>query len=71
VTSKAQKTFRALLLQKLDAASGLGKADVYWYLGDILERQGDPKKALGMFERGIEADRAHAGNKEAVARLKG
>jgi len=67
---KAQKTFRALLLQKLDEASGIGKADVYWYLGDILERQGDPKKALGMYERGIEADRTHAGNKEAVARLK-
>lgn len=68
---KAQKTFRALLLQKLDEASGIGKADVYWYLGDILEKQGDPKKALGMYERGIEADRAHAGNKEAVSRLKG
>lgn len=68
---RAQKTFRGLLLQKLDEASGIGKADVYWYLGDILERQGDPKKALGMYERGVEADRVHPGNKEAIARLKG
>jgi tetratricopeptide (TPR) repeat protein len=68
---KAQKTFRALLLQKLDETSGMTKADVYWYLGDILEKQGDPKKALGMYERGVEADRNHVQNKEAVSRLRG
>ena len=68
---RAAKTFRALLLQKLDDAAGISKADVYWYLGDILEKQGDARKAQGMYERGVEADRNHAGNKEAIARLKG
>ena len=33
--ARAQKTFRALLLQKLSADAGITKADVYFHLGDI------------------------------------
>ena len=41
---RAQKSFRALLLQKLEPSSGIQKADVYYYLGDIAARQDDKRK---------------------------
>jgi golgin subfamily B member 1 len=53
---RAQKVFRALLLQRLDASSPISKAEVYYYLGEISHRQGDNKKALPMLERAIESD---------------
>ena len=37
---RAQKTFRGLLLQKLDRDAPITKADVYYYLGDISRQQG-------------------------------
>lgn len=61
-TARAQKTFRALLLQKLQPADGITKADVYFYLGDIAHREGDARKAVSMLERAIseQADHPHA-----------
>lgn len=50
---RAQKTYRALLLQKLAPDSGIHKADVYYYLGDISNKQGDKVKAKSMLERAI------------------
>lgn len=50
---RANKTFRALLLQKLTAGSGISKADVYFHLGDISLRTGDKAKAKQMLERAI------------------
>src|SRR5581483_10974905 len=67
---RAQKTFRALLLQRLDGSAGITKADVYFYLGDTLAQQGDKAKAISMLERSLEADRAHARASEMLARLK-
>jgi tetratricopeptide (TPR) repeat protein len=53
---RAQKTFRALLLQRLDNNAGISKGEVFYYLGEISAKQGDKTKALQMFERAIEND---------------
>ncbi|MBN2342252.1 MAG: tetratricopeptide repeat protein [Deltaproteobacteria bacterium] len=63
---KAAKLFRALLLQRFTEAGGLTKADIYFFVGDIQLRQGDPKKAKGMFRRGLDEDKDHAGCKEGM-----
>ncbi len=68
---RAQKTFRALLLQKLDANSGISKADVYFYLGDTLRQQNDVPKAIGMLDRALEAEKGHPRAAELLAKLKG
>jgi tetratricopeptide (TPR) repeat protein len=68
---RAQKSFRALLLQRLDDDSGIQKADVYYYLGDIASKQGDPRKAITMLERALAEDRGHAQASELLAQLKG
>jgi tetratricopeptide (TPR) repeat protein len=56
---RAQKTFRALLLQKLDHGAGISKADVYFYLGDISAKQGDKSKAISMLQRAVAEDPKH------------
>ncbi len=68
---RAQKSFRALLLQKLDSDSGIQKADVYYYLGDIAAKQDDPRKAITMLERALAEDRSHEQASELLSRLKG
>jgi tetratricopeptide (TPR) repeat protein len=68
---RAQKTFRALLLQKLSPDDGITKADVYFYLGDISAKQGDPKKAISMLERAVAEDSSHAEAAALMAKLKG
>jgi tetratricopeptide (TPR) repeat protein len=68
---RAQKSFRALLLQKLEPDSGIQKADVYYYLGDIASKQDDDRKAITMLERALAEDSAHEQAAELLARLKG
>jgi golgin subfamily B member 1 len=51
---RAQKTFRALLLQRLDPSIGITKGEVFYYLGEISAKQGDKAKAVQMLERAIE-----------------
>ncbi|HEY1960283.1 MAG TPA: tetratricopeptide repeat protein [Polyangiaceae bacterium] len=51
---RAQKTFRALLLQKLDSNAGITKGEVFFYLGEISMKQGDKTKAIQMLERALE-----------------
>jgi tetratricopeptide (TPR) repeat protein len=63
---RAQKTFRALLLQRLDPNAGISKGEVFYYLGEISARLGDKAKAVQMFERAIEND---PGLERARARL--
>lgn len=67
---KAQKTFRALLLQKLDAQSGITKGEVFFFLGEISDRQGDKSKALQMFERALETDSSLTKARERATELK-
>ncbi len=69
--SRAQKSFRALLLQKLEPSSGIRKADVYYYLGDIAARQEDKRKAITMLERALAEDRSHDQASQLLAQLKG
>ena len=57
---RAQKTFRALLLQKLKPEHGITKADVYFHLGDICHQEGDARKAKSMLERALTEDKEHA-----------
>jgi tetratricopeptide (TPR) repeat protein len=68
---RAQKTFRALLLQRLDAAAGISKGEVFYYLGEISVKQGDKAKAVQMFERAIENDPSLASARSKLAELKG
>ncbi|MGF1466213.1 MAG: hypothetical protein ACFCGT_08765 [Sandaracinaceae bacterium] len=57
--NRAQKVFKALLLQKLTADDGITKADVYFYLGDISAKLGDRRKAVSMLERAKAEDPSH------------
>jgi golgin subfamily B member 1 len=67
---KARRIYRSMLLQSLDAAAGVTKADVYLKLGLIHARLGETPKAKNMYERGLEVDPGHAGLKDALATLK-
>jgi len=68
---RAQKSFRALLLQKLEPDSGIQKADVYYYLGDIAAKQDDARKAITMLERALAEDADHEQASALLAQLKG
>ncbi len=68
---RAQKTFRALLLQKLDSSAGITKGDVYYYLGDISAKQGDAKKGISMLERAVQEQSDHAQAAALLRQLKG
>lgn len=67
---RAQKTFRALLLQKLDDSSPITKGEVFYYLAEISHRQKDDKKALQMLERALDNDKELVPAKELMAKLK-
>jgi len=68
---RAQKTFRALLLQRLEPSSGISKGEVFYYLGEISAKQGDRAKAVQMFERAIENDPALERARTKLSELKG
>ena len=68
---RAQKTFRALLLQRLDGTTGMSKGEVFYYLGEISAKQGDKVKATQMFERAIENEPTLAKAKAKLTELKG
>jgi tetratricopeptide (TPR) repeat protein len=67
---KARRVYRSMLLQNLDPALGISKADVYLALGDIHARLGEGPKARGMYERGLELDPQHERLREALALVK-
>lgn len=66
---QAMKVFRGLLLQRAESPT-LSKADIYYRMGDIYMQQEDTRRALGMFQRGLEADKTHEGCKRMVEELK-
>jgi tetratricopeptide (TPR) repeat protein len=68
---RAQKTFRALLLQRLDPSTGITKGDVFYYLGEISARQGDKVKAVQMLERALENEPTLERARTKLAELKG
>jgi tetratricopeptide (TPR) repeat protein len=65
---RAQKTFRALLLQKLEPGGPIGKGEVFFQLGRIAEAQSDKAKAIQMYERALE-NRGEALSGDAAGRL--
>jgi tetratricopeptide (TPR) repeat protein len=67
---KARGLYRKMLLQNLDPAGGVTKADVYLALGEIHEKLNEGPKAIGMYERGLEVDAGHEKLREALARLR-
>jgi tetratricopeptide (TPR) repeat protein len=67
---RAQKTFRGLLLQKLDRDAAISKADVYYHLGEISRQQGDKPKAISMLERAVAEQSSHAQARALLASLK-
>ncbi|WP_394820879.1 tetratricopeptide repeat protein [Pendulispora albinea] len=68
---RAQKTFRALLLQRLDNSTGISKGEVFYYLGEISAKQGDKAKAVQMLERAIENEPSLDRAKAKLEELKG
>jgi golgin subfamily B member 1 len=66
---RAQKTYRALLLQKLGPELGLTKADVYFRLGEVSAKQGDKPKAKAMLERAISEAGQHPAAKAMLEQL--
>jgi len=66
---KARRVYRSLVLQNLDAASGLNKADVYYALGVIHVELNEAPKARGMFQRGLEMEPGDERLKAALAKL--
>jgi tetratricopeptide (TPR) repeat protein len=68
---RAQKTFKALLLQRLDPQAGISKGEVFCYLGEISAKQGDKAKAVQMLERAIENEPSLARAKAKLRELKG
>jgi tetratricopeptide (TPR) repeat protein len=67
---KARRIYRSMLLQNLDPAAGVTKADVYLHLGEIHERLNEAPKAVGMYERGLEVDGNHQELRAAILRLR-
>ena len=67
---KARGLYRKMLLQNLDPAGGVTKADVYLALGEIHEKLNEGPKAIGMYERGLEVDAGHKKLRKAIARLR-
>ncbi|HET9621855.1 MAG TPA: tetratricopeptide repeat protein [Kofleriaceae bacterium] len=64
---KARKIYQSLVLQNIDADAGVTKADIYWNLGQILLKLGQPPKAKIMFQRGLEVEPQNARLREALA----
>jgi golgin subfamily B member 1 len=67
---RAQKTFRGLLLQKLDRDAPISKADVYFFLGEISRQQGDKAKAISMLERALAEQPTHQRARAVLTSLK-
>jgi tetratricopeptide (TPR) repeat protein len=57
---KARRVYRSMVLQNLDDDAGVTKAQVYYYLGLIHVALGEPRKAKGMYQRGLEIEPQNA-----------
>lgn len=66
---RAQKVYRALLLQKLDESAPISKAQVFAKLAEITLALGDPRKARNLAERALEADPKIADLPQLLARI--
>lgn len=53
---KARRVYRSMVLQNIDPSMGISKAEVYLHLGEIHLKLNEPRKAKGMFQRGLELE---------------
>lgn len=67
---RAGKTFKALLMQKLDGSSAITKAEVFFFLGQTHHKKGDDKMAVQMLERALDTDKNLEKAKTLLAELK-
>ncbi|RMH42163.1 MAG: tetratricopeptide repeat protein [Deltaproteobacteria bacterium] len=68
---KARRVYRSMVLQQIDPSLGISKADVYLALGNIHVQLGEPAKAKGMYQRGLELAPDHPELSRALAALEG
>ena len=54
---RAGNMFRSLLLQRLDDRSVISKAEVFYYLAEVNQREDDKKKAIHNLERALANDK--------------
>ncbi len=66
---KARRVYRSMVLQNLDDDAGVTKAQVYYYLGLIHVALGEPRKAKGMYQRGLEMEPQNAELQKALDAL--
>lgn len=66
---KSRRVYRSMVLQNIDPAIGITKADVYFKLGQIHHAKDEGPKAKDMYKRALSADSGHAGAKEALATM--
>ena len=66
---KARRVYRSMVLQELSPDCGITKAVVYYNLGLIHMHLDEPKKAKGMFQRGLELEPDNAALKQALEEL--
>ena len=66
---KARRVYRSMVLQNLDPSMGISKAEVYLHLGNIHVELGEPRKAKGMFQRGLEIEPQNPQLVQALASL--
>ena len=66
---RAQKMYRALLLQKLDESAPISKAQVFAKLAEVTLGLGEPRKARNLAERALQADPALADLPQLLARI--
>lgn len=67
---RAERSFRSLLLQKLDATTGINKGQVFQYLGHISRKKNDLPRAINMYERAVENDASLDAARQGLAELK-
>lgn len=66
---KALKIFQTMLLHQMHIESNEQRVDIFYHLGVLRHKLGDPRKAKDMFNRALGYDPEHAPSKAALASL--
>jgi tetratricopeptide (TPR) repeat protein len=66
---KALKIFQTMLLHQMNIESNEQRVDIFYHLGVLRQKLGDPRKAKDMFNRALGYDPDHAPSKSALAGL--
>lgn len=66
---EALKIFQTLLLHQMSIHGDDQKVDVYYHLGMVRLRQGDPRRAKDMFNRALNIDSEHGPSRQALQQI--